>query len=195
MSPERSYSPRDSEFAFIGMAHMFTGVSYPNNSQGLSDATAALRAQHERVLPPAPTRARLQQVVARRDPLIRMAEQMAAIALNTDDYGAALTAANHLHTYGEIDYKDSLGGEIFELSLMIHRALAEIIRDRFSACDPYLRMVGGQMFAKIEQLRAEGDAPRELELLRGVIHMTALNGTLGEEAKQNFDPFAVVKIE
>ncbi len=195
MSPERSYTPRDPEFAFLGMAHMFTGIDYPNNPQGLNAATAALREQHERIMPPAPTRARLQQVVAQRDPLIRMTEQMAAIALDADDYEAALLSANHLHAYGEIDFKDSLGGEAFDLSLRTHRALAERIRNRFSSSDPYLRVVGGQMFTEIEQLRNQGDSPRELELLRGIIHTAALNGTLGAEAKQRFDPFAVVHIE
>ena len=148
-NPERPFLPMDPEFAVIGMAHMFTGVNYPNNRQGLADARAALVAQHESVMPPVPTRARLQQVVAQREPVIGMAEQMAALALDDDDYETALAAANHLHAFGDIDYKDSLGGHAFDLSLQTHRALAERIRERFSTRDPYLRVVGGQMFREI----------------------------------------------
>lgn len=192
---ERPFSPRDPEFALIGLAQTFIGLNYPNNRQGLIAARAALVVQHERVMPPAPTRARLKQVVAQREPVIGITEQMAAIAIDADDYEAALAAANYLHAFGDIDYKDSLGGQAFELSLRTHRALSERIRDRFSALDPFLRIAGGKMFREIEQLRQQNDSPRELELLRGLIHMIALNGTLGEEAKQKFDPFAVVQIE
>ena len=195
MCPERSFSPQDPEFAFIGMAQMFTGEDYPNNPRGLSAAKAVLVAQHERIMPPAPTRAKLQQLIAQKDPVIEVTEQMAALALGTDDYETALTAANFLHAFGDIDYKDSLGGEVFELSLRTHRALTERIRDRFAARDPFLRVTGGQIFAEIEQLRRQGNSPRELELLRGIIHTVAVNGTLGEGAKQKFDPFAVVHIE
>lgn len=31
----------------------------------------------------------------------------------------------------------------------------------------------------------------ELSLLRGVIHIVALNGTLGEKARENVDPMAI----
>lgn len=51
------------------------------------------------------------------------------------------------------------------------------------------------MFSEIEQLRSQGNQQRELELLRGVIHTVALNGTLGEGTKQRFDPSALVHIE
>lgn len=96
---------------------------------------------------------------------------------------------------GEIDYKDSLGGEAFDLSLRTHRAFAERIRDRFSVSDLHLRLKGHQIFAEIEMLRQQGNSLKELELLRGVIHIVALNGTLGDKAKQKFDPFAVVQVE
>lgn len=195
MSQERQFPPIDPEFAFLGLAHLFTGIDYPHNPQGLRDATAALRSQHEKVMPPTRTRVQLLHIVAQRDPIIRTTEQMAAIALDADDYETALSTANHLHAYGEIEYKDSLGGEAFDLSLKTHRALAERIRDRFSASDSYLMFAGTKMFTEIEQNRQKGNFPRELELLRGFIHMTALNGTLGEKARQQFDPFAIVQIE
>lgn len=195
MSQERQSSPIDPEIVFLELAHMFTGINYPHNPQGLRDATAALRSQHEKVMPPIHTRVQLLQIVAQRDPIIKATEQMAAVALDSDDYGAALSTANHLHAYGEIDYKDSLGGEAFDSSLKAHRAIAEKIRDRFSASDSYLMFAGTKMFTEIEQNRQNGNFVRELELLRGFIHMTALNGTLGEKAKQQFDPFAIVQIE
>lgn len=195
MSQEHQFSPREREIAFLGIAHKFTGINFPYNAQGLRAATAALRSQHEKIMPPTHTRVQLLQIVAQQDPIIRTTEQMAAIALEEDDYEAALSTANHLHAYGEINCKDSLGGEAFDLSLRTHRALAEKIRDRFSASDSYLRFAGTKMFAEIEENRQKDNFVRELELLRGLIHMTAINGTLGEKAKQQFDPFAIVQIE
>lgn len=193
--PERSFTPQDPEFAVIGMANMFFGREFPNSRQGLNEALSALRVQHEKVMPPTSSRTQLLQIVVQKDPVIETTEQMAAIALEDDDYESALLTANHLYAYGEADFNDSLGGEAFRLSLSTHRLLAQRIRDKFSTQDPYLRVAGQMMFSEIEQLRSQGNKQRELELLRGIIHTVALNGTIGESAKQRFDPSALVHIE
>ncbi len=195
MNPERPFSSGQPEFAIIGMARMFVGHEFPNNRLGFAAAMALLREQHDRTLPPAPTRTRLQQVVAQEDLVITVTEQFAALALDQDDWETALMGANHLYAYGDTDLKDALGGRTFALSLQHHRALAERIQARFTATDRYLSGIGVPMAAEIEELRARGDTQRELELVRGLIHIVALNGTLGEEAKRQFDPFAVFNIE
>lgn len=108
--PERQFTPFDPEFAAIGMAHMFFGREFPSSQQGLNEALASLRLQRESIMPPTSTRAQLLQLVAQRDPIIETTEQMAAIALSDDDYEAALLTTNHLYAYGDVDFKDSLGG-------------------------------------------------------------------------------------
>lgn len=195
MSQEHRFSSQDPEFALLGMAQMLTGVDYPNNPVGVGAAEAMLKAQHAIVMPPVRSRATLLHLVAQRDPIIQMSEHKATLSLEADDYETALQAANHLHAYGDIDYKDSLGGEVFDLSLRTHRTFAEKIRGRFSANDPYLRFAGRQIFMEIEELRRLGNQPQELILLRGIVHTVALNGTLGEKAKRQFDPYALVEIK
>ncbi|GEM_PF-5617861 len=195
MSQERRFNPLDKESAYIQMARSFTGENYPDNKTGLKNAKAAMEAQHEKIMPPTRSREQLIRIVAQKNPIIETNEQFAAIAMEEDDYETALGTTNHLFAYGDIDYKDSLGGEAFNLSLRAHRALAEKIRENFSTRDLYLRSAGNKVFAEIEQLSIQGEFAKELEVLRGVIHMVAINGTLGEKAKQRFDPFAIAKLE
>lgn len=195
MNPERPFSSGQPEFAVIGVARMLTKIEFPNNRLGYATAIALLKEQHDRTQPPTATRLQLQQLVAQEDLVIQMTEQFSAIALDDEDWQFALMGANHLHAYGDIDLKDSLGGRAFALSLQHHRALAERIRAKFTTTDRFLSGVGAPMIAEIEALRTKGDTQRELELVRGLIHTVALNGTLGEEAKRQFDPFAVFNIE
>ncbi|OGY12399.1 MAG: hypothetical protein A3F61_04045 [Candidatus Blackburnbacteria bacterium RIFCSPHIGHO2_12_FULL_41_13b] len=195
ISPERPFSSGQPEFAIIGMARMFAGREFPNNRYGLAEAMVLLREQHERTLPGL-IGARLHYMVAQDDLLVvATTEQLASLALENDDYQDALMGANYLYAYGDVDFRGSLGVGAFALSLGYHRAFAERVRDRFSSVDPYLTTFGEQMFEEIQGIRTRGDTYRELGLLRAIVNTVALNGTLGEKAKQQFDPFAVFYIE
>jgi hypothetical protein len=134
-------------------------------------------------------------MVVQRDPLIRTTEQMATLALDAEDYPAALSAANHLHAYGEVYLKDAVGEEAFDLSLGVHRRFGTVIYDKFGGRDVFLRHSGAWVFKDIATAVGNGDRPREYTLIRSIPHVTALNGTLGPEAKQLFDPFALGSIE
>lgn len=190
MTRESSFSPQDPEFAYIGMAQQFTGQNYPNNESGLEQARAALEVQHQSTLPPIIDKMQAYELI-KEGAVIDMTEQMAALAIRDGDYDAALLTTNHLFFYGDIDFQDSMGGRAFNHSLNLHRALAEKIQIEFGARDQFLRFLQRSVFSDAEQLRRQGSYDRELQILRGFVHMVALDGTLGSEARKRFDPHAV----
>src|SRR5215211_1947158 len=113
MSPEQRFTPMDEEFAIIGMASTFLGREFVNDRIGYENALEALREQQAKVAPPADA-ARISQLVAQQEPVVEITEQMAALALAQGDYETALSAANHLYAYGEVDFQDGLGGRAFD---------------------------------------------------------------------------------
>ena len=192
--PERPIHPADPRFSFISMASMLTGEIYGLNNSGLQEATTALRTQHAKIsLQMAPET--LRRTVETKDPVIKATEESAVKSIKEGDFEAALESANYLNEYAEIDYKDSLGGEALQLSLETHRLFAATVLARYSDVDPFLKRGFPGMVSDITYAAATKNFAKELELIRGMIHMTALNGTLGEGAKQKFDPFAIGTIE
>lgn len=194
MIPELEFSLGDPRNVPVTVAKKFTGEQFPHTNAGLEAAMVVLTTQHEKTLPPGQTPLLLHQIVARKDSIIRETEQMSALALAEGDFEAAILTANYLHAYGEIDYQDSLGGEAFELSLRTHRALSGMVFSRFAHVDPFLRVAAPRLLTDLDALKKTGKTAEEIKILRTIIHEAALNGTLGEDAKQQFDPFAVVAI-
>lgn len=180
----------EARIAIIGMASMLTGRKFDNSPAGFEMAIGLLTAQHEKVQPPA-IRTRLYKAVSNNDPIIDFSEQMFALALHENDFFTALSASNHLFAYAEIDYNDSLGNHALALALRSHRDFAKIILEQFSNRDPYLKMFGSVVFDDAKKLGEEGDTWKEIILLRGLIHLIAINGTLGIETKEHVDPFAL----
>lgn len=187
----QEFGRNDPELAIISMANMFFGKVFPNNRAGFAEAIQGLREQQQRIKNPMP-RNKILQMVANNDPQIFHTEHMVARALEANDVEAALLLLNHLFEYGEIAHQDFAQSQPFELSLNMHRKLAARLRTEYAKVDPYLREHGEAMFTEIEQLREEGNFHRELQLLQGIIHAVVVNGTLGEEAKKHFDPFAII---
>lgn len=101
-------------------------------------------------------------------------------------------AGNHLFAFAQVEREEQIEGIASSYSVRTHRALAARVRDEFGLIDPYLRKVGPRVFADADSLRASGDVVHEEYSLRRVIHMTALNETLGGAAKQYFDPYALI---
>jgi len=189
--PERS-TPPGAQFAILGMAQMYFGREFSNTDAGFEAAIKALDEQHVRVQPPVPDKLRITEVVRDEHPVIDIAEQMADMGIALEDYELALTAANHLYAFGDVDYQDFLGGRAFNAALQVHRRFYDLVNERFSDVDPYLRGAGQIMSADIADMQAQGKLYEELRLRRAVIHMLAFNGTLGDAARALFDPFAVI---
>lgn len=187
------------EFGFINepwreitqIGREFTGVDYSDDRRGYNNALSALKAQHARVklaLPPDLIR----ELVRRNDPIIGQTATRVVEALNQSAWADALRDANALYAYGDIAYKDFTGGEALDSALAVHRTFSGRLRERFGTTDPYLRNFVIRMDPEIAVLRQGGRKAEELELIRGNIHTVALNGTLGDEAKQYFDPATVL---
>jgi len=178
--------------AVLGMANMFFGRRFPNDDAGYEAAVLALYEQHVKIQPRVPDQLRITEVVIEENPLIVFSEDMIDAGLDDSDYEVVMTAANYLFVFGEADYNDSLGGRAFQASWGAHSKIAAHIREKFGDSDPYMLGGGERMITEIAEMERV-DTHRGLQLARGLIHTVAFNGTLGPEARQQFDPYAVLQ--
>lgn len=182
------------EISVIGMAQLFAERRLSFDRIGFIGALAILQAQLEKARPHRSERPLFRRLITDDDPMIKITETMAALAITKHDHASALVTANTLYDFGETDYQDGLGGRAFALSLRTHRNLAAIIIEEYRDTDPYLRAGFEQLQTEITAVQARGDEHTELGHWRAMIHAVALNGTLGPEAKAYFDPTAIVTI-
>lgn len=189
---ERNFysSPKD---VLFGIASKFTGKHYQRNRWGEEEAFIVLQNQHKEVMPEI-TGLQLFRDILRKPQTVRLIGQMAVSALDQDNYPQALYSANYACKYAETDYMDCLGGGAIEIALKVHRIFAEKIREAFFYNDPFLKRHEGNMLVEINDLRRQENHMGELVILREMVHSVALNGTLGEEAKRFFDPFALLDV-
>lgn len=191
---EPAFLPEDAQYVVIAMANILFGIDYSNDQTGFELALSALNEQHARVQPPVSDQFGVAGLVVRQNPVIKRSEEKAATAVGDGDYGLALEYTNHLFVFGETDYLDSLGGRAFTSSLRVHLDFARLIVERFSANDPYLQVTGRRSYEEAKVQYDHGNFYQGLAQLRGLIHIAALAGTLGDAAKSNFDPYAIVRI-
>ncbi len=192
MYQERRITPQDNEFRFIELADTFFQRSFPSTDHGYTAARKALIEQSKKVTPSPTT----QELIRRNSEkgFFRKFETGITKALEEERYALALKNANQLYAYGEVDRRDfgsSYG--IYGLSLKAHRTLADNVITRFSDQDQYLTTNSVQITDKYRCLKKRDDHG-ELMFLRRVIHRVALNWTLGDSARQQFDPFAVLRM-
>ena len=191
-SPENRFGSQYEDFAFLGLAGLVTGRDFPNSQDGLTEAIAAMQIQHQKVMPNF-SYDEAAYLVSQWEP-VHVAEVMGQSALSAEVFDEVLYFSNQLFVFGEVDLQRDLGNRAFQISLQFHRQFADLIRERFSGTDPYLIMAGKATYSDIEKLREAGDEQVELTILRGVIHMIALNGTLGGKAKEQVDPMAIASL-
>jgi len=123
--------------------------------------------------------------------------EMANIAqdeLDREDFGKALEHGNHTYYYGELAHQDGLSPFALILSFVFHKNFTRAIVERFKDQDPTLRNSGEETLRKIKEFEAIKDLHSAVELSRALIHMTALQGILGEDARKAVDPLAIVAI-
>ena len=189
-SPENRFGPQDREYGFLGLAERVSGRNFPNTDDGFTEAIAAMQEQHQKVMPGF-SHDEVALLVNQWES-VHLAEVLAHMTLRNEKLGEAVYFSNQLFVYGEVDLQRDLGNRAFQISLSFHRQFANLIKERFSKTDPYLIEAGRVTFSDIDQSREIGDQQLELSVLRMVIHGVALNGTLGEKAKENVDPMALV---
>lgn len=188
---EGRFRPSDPEFAFLGVAGALAGRMFENSDQGYTEAIATMQARHQQVMPRY-TPEEVEVLVRRGEP-VEIAEALGELSLDRGEFADAMFFGHQLYAYGEVDRQRDLGNQAFQTSLRFHRSMAEEIERRFGEVDPYLRMSGRETLVDAQRLREVGDEEDELRVLRGLVGVVALNGTLGEEAKENVDPMAIMR--
>lgn len=123
-SPENRFGPQNPEFAFLGLAHSVTGRDFPNSQEGLTEAIAAMQEQHQKAMPSF-SYDEAEFLISEWEP-VHFAEVLAQNSLSAEDFDESLYFSNRA----------------FQFSLRFHRQFAELIRDRFSGTDPYLKVAG-----------------------------------------------------
>lgn len=186
---DRVYHPEDPEYAFIGLASHFT-TRLPQTVQGYIRAIAILQEQHQKIMPKFAYDVLKQS--ASDSTIVDTIEQMASLSISSHDYSTALDMANYLYILGDIDQNENLGNHAFEKSFAFHKTFGDIILHEYSSTDPYLQFAGAAIMTDITKYEEIGNDQEALNLLRGLIHTVALNGTLGKDAKSFIDPMAIV---
>lgn len=194
-NPEFERSLNENDGVLLEMAFLFDGVDYceGGSKKELQRAKDILNQQHRKVMPKF-TRDKM-FVLARNDSLINAFLQTFNNALSKNNFPDALGSLNSLYAFGNIVYMDSLSGKGFAASLEAHRTFADRILHDFIDNSQLWAPYKKSMLNEVAVHRKQGGPAKELGKLRQIIHLTALEGTLGEAAKQQFDPFAVVAIE
>jgi hypothetical protein len=192
--PEREFRPGSIEADVMAIVRKFTGTPYPLNSFGLTLAHIDMQNQHARVRLRTPI-SEVRGLVIRKDPIIRSTAEDTMQFGVARQYAQALQSANFLHEYGAVDHQDSLGGEALNLSLNAHRLLMGMLLTDFRETDSFLSTKWDRLSPEIDRSVEAGDRAREEYLLRMAIHSVVLNGTLGEDAKEYWDPYALITVD
>jgi hypothetical protein len=194
-NPEFESNLNENDGNLLEMAFIFDRVDYceGGSKKEIQRAKDILTAQHRKVMPKF-TRDKM-HMLAQNESLINMISQTFHNAFLKDDLATSLRYLNNLHAFGNFDYLDSLGGKAFTASLEAHRTFAKRISDDFIDKSQLLSPYKESMLDEVAVYREQNEPSKELGKLRQLIHITALEGSLGEKAKQQFDPFAVIAIE
>lgn len=187
-NPEIEYNPSgDKDNIILKMADMLEGRDGTIN---VSSAKVLFIQQHKR------TKGGLTgqdiRVLAQNEPSIQYSSRLFKKALFENNFGIALNKLNLLYIYGEADFNDSLGGKAFATSLEAHRLFAKLILDELIDEDSGLYHDKNDILVKLVHHRDQQSSTEEMQVLRKVIHYTALYGELGKEAKRGCDPFAIL---
>jgi hypothetical protein len=191
--PESEYRPESKAAHIIRAARKFTDRQYPLNGFGLTIALTDLQNQYLRTRLTTP-RPEVVRLVRSRAPIIEETANESLEASATGRYAEALRTANMLHGYAEVDMEERLGGEAVNLSLNAHRTLlglAGLDPDAAERVTPELRRIA----AAVQAASYEGEREKEYGLVRKAVHTMVLDGILGEEAKEHWDPYAVIKTD
>ena len=191
----KEYSPDISinQQSVITIASEFSQLNLEMNDKGYQNACEILIEQHKRIsFPFRETREDLLQLATNESNTTQFVETRDELGIDVSNYYNALTNANNLFNCAQKDIQESLNYFMFNFALKNHRKLFNNIYVNFKMTDPLLTKSGIKILNELEMVVNSNDQVNELHILRGVIHRIALNGTLGDEAKKCFDPFALV---
>lgn len=195
LHPEFEPTPDNRNDDLLELAFMFDGVDYceGGSKKELQRAKDVLTAQHRKVMPKF-TKDKM-YILSQNESLINAFSQTFHHAILKNNLAIALGSLNSLYAFGNMDYNDSLGGKAFYATLEAHRTFADIILNDYIDDNQILSPLKKRMLAEIAHYREQNEPLKEVNKLRQIIHVTILDGTLGEDAKRQFDPFAIVAIE
>lgn len=199
---EEEFKPQTLEYSIIQLARKMFGVKHRATPANLRMILPVLIDQHRRV------------TTVQGSPNIKevadiLSERLEILALNMNPvvrnslgkvHGDVLMLANRIHVIAQNNDSDptvNMNNRI--ISWRVHEALAGLLLQRYSD-DPFLNSVSGLITEERKKLRRQVvDPVPTLEQLaamtafdRGIVHAVALNDTLGEHARDQVDPFAIL---
>ncbi|MBI3341599.1 hypothetical protein HY024_00590 [Candidatus Curtissbacteria bacterium] len=191
---EESQTP---ESSLVALAQMVFGEQFEVTDEVIEAILKRFLQRHNQLLPPGSAQVGEHRKIALHPLIVSGIEEVAEDALNDGDYLQALERANDLNFYGELALAADGDNMAFMNVLTVagfHRDFANHVRERFGASDPYLVAHGQETFNAMDAAWKGRDFHRALVIGRGIVHRVVLNGTLGAEAREAFDPLALIGI-
>lgn len=187
------FSIQDRRVALIYVMSHLLGRDFPYDQSGLQQAGEEAWARSCSLMPPYDREQLTIHIKeGRKGKAIGYLLERAEDAISQENYGEMLKISNLIFAYGQLDYMSKLGGKMIKVSLRLHqRILHKFLHETSDLRSFY--------FAQSLEINREKNPTkkmvRRIGLTRTVIHLTAFNGHLGEEAKQFVDPFAIVPLQ
>lgn len=177
-------------YVFLSLVHMLSGIKFSHDRTGLSQAYKMVRQRNERLLYPDNDINLIKNIRTRGK--IEKLEEEAGEAISKGVYIQSLKLSNWMYAYGNTDLTYRLGGKALQASYRYHKYLGMHVARNFLHKDPYLKKYFFRFYDDVVQARKQNDFLKELALWRAMIHVVALNGSLGEPARQYVDLLALV---